>query len=110
MIPLSTSMRPSKLEDFKGQRKFLYPGSLLYNSIKNGNFEAAIFYGPPGTGKTTLARIIANEMNAVFKELNATVDGTKEGLSPPSGSRPHLSLYVPASRRNSPILPRDCGP
>ncbi len=78
MIPLSTSMRPSKLEDFKGQRKFLYPGSLLYNSIKNGNFEAAIFYGPPGTGKTTLARIIANEMNAVFKELNATVDGTKE--------------------------------
>ena len=71
-------MRPKKLEEFRGQEHFLYPGSLLYNAIKNKTFESAIFYGPSGTGKTTLARIIASEMDAEFCELNASVTGTKE--------------------------------
>ena len=78
MIPLSTRMRPQKLEEFVGQEHFLYPGSLFYNSIKNRTFESAIFFGPSGTGKTTLARIIAKEMDAGFYELNASVTGTKE--------------------------------
>ncbi len=78
MIPLSTRMRPETLEEFVGQEHFLYPGSLLYNAIKNKTFDSAIFYGPSGTGKTTLARIIALEMDANFHELNASVTGTKE--------------------------------
>ncbi len=78
MIPLSTAMRPKRLEEFKGQEHFLYPGSLLYNAIKNKTFESGIFYGPSGTGKTTLARIIASEMDAQFCEINASVTGTKE--------------------------------
>ena len=78
MTPLSTRMRPVRLEDFYGQRHFLAPGSLLYNSIKNKTFESAIFFGPSGTGKTTLARIIVAEMGAQFYELNATTCGTKE--------------------------------
>lgn len=71
-------MRPGKLFDFYGQRHFFYPGSLLYNSIKSGSFESAIFFGPSGTGKTTLARIIVNELGAQFYELNASVSGVKE--------------------------------
>ena len=78
MIPLSTAMRPKRLEDFRGQEHFLYRGSLLYNSIKNRTFESGIFYGPSGTGKTTLARIIASEMDAQFCEINASMAGTKE--------------------------------
>lgn len=58
MIPLSTRMRPSKLQDFVGQTHFMFEGSLFYNSIKNKTFDSAIFFGPSGTGKTTLARII----------------------------------------------------
>lgn len=78
MIPLSTRMRPRRLEEFVGQEHFMYEGSLFYNSIKNKSFDSAIFYGPSGTGKTTLARIIANEMDGDFKEINASTTGTKE--------------------------------
>ena len=78
MIPLSTRMRPDTLENFVGQEHFMYEGSLFYNSIKNKTFDSAIFFGPSGTGKTTLARIIAREMDGDFHELNASVTGTKE--------------------------------
>ena len=71
-------MRPSRLEDFVGQEHFMYPGSLFYNSIKNKTFDSAIFFGPSGTGKTTLARIIAREMDGKFYEINASTTGTKE--------------------------------
>lgn len=78
MIPLSTKMRPSKLGEFVGQTHFMFEGSLFYNSIKNKTFDSAIFYGPSGTGKTTLARIIAGEIDSNFVEINASTTGTKE--------------------------------
>lgn len=78
MIPLSTRMRPADLDGFFGQDHFMYQGSLLYNAIKKKTFDSAIFFGPSGTGKTTLARIIAKEMDSEFHELNASTCGTKE--------------------------------
>ncbi|MEA4922796.1 MAG: replication-associated recombination protein A [Eubacteriaceae bacterium] len=78
MIPLSTRMRPKALEEFVGQEHFIYPGSLLWNAIKNKTFDSAIFFGPSGTGKTTLARIVAKEMDAGFVEINASSTGTKD--------------------------------
>lgn len=78
MPSLSNRIRPQNIDEFVGQGHFLYKGSLLYNSIKNKTFDNAIFFGPSGTGKTTLARIIAREMDSDFVEINATNTGTKE--------------------------------
>ena len=78
MIPLSTRMRPDNIDEFVGQRHFMYKESLLYNAINNKTFDSAIFYGPSGTGKTTLARLIARGMDADFYELNASSTGIKE--------------------------------
>lgn len=40
-----------------------------------GEVESCIFYGPPGTGKTTLANIIAKNLNGNFRKLNAVSSG-----------------------------------
>ena len=54
MIPLSTRMRPETIDEFVGQRHFMYKGSLLYNAIKNKTFDSAIFYGPRNGAKQPL--------------------------------------------------------
>jgi putative ATPase len=73
--PLAEQMRPTKLSEVTGQEHILGPGKLLDQLVKAGKPFSLIFWGPPGSGKTTLARIIANEMNADFVELSAVTSG-----------------------------------
>lgn len=51
---------------------------MLYRAIKGDRLSSVIFYGPPGTGKTTLARIISQETQYRFIQLNAVTAGVKE--------------------------------
>lgn len=69
--PLAEKMRPTKLDEVVGQDHVLAEGKLLRQLVANKQPFSLIFWGPPGTGKTTLARIIANEMEADFVELSA---------------------------------------
>ena len=77
-IPLAERVRPKTLEQFVGQEEILSKGKPLYQMIKSGNLSSIILWGPPGTGKTTLAKIIAKEIDADFYELNAISSGVKE--------------------------------
>lgn len=77
-VPLAHLVRPSRLEDFAGQRHLVGEGKLLYRLIKSDMLTSAIFYGPPGTGKTTLASIIAAESSFPFRQLSAVSAGVKE--------------------------------
>jgi putative ATPase len=71
-------MRPDSLEDFAGQQHIIGRNRMLYRAIKGDRLSSVIFYGPPGTGKTTLARIISQETQYRFIQLNAVTAGVKE--------------------------------
>lgn len=68
-------MRPQKLSGVVGQDQVVGQGRLLDRLVKAGRPFSLIFWGPPGSGKTTLARIIANEMQADFIEISAVNAG-----------------------------------
>lgn len=77
-IPLAERMRPKSLGEVIGQGQLLGDGELLRRIVAQGEPVSLIFWGPPGTGKTTLARIIAREVNAEFIELSAVTSGKKD--------------------------------
>lgn len=68
-------MRPQKLGEVVGQDQIVGPDKLLNKLVAAGKPFSLIFWGPPGSGKTTLARILANELDADFIEMSAVTSG-----------------------------------
>ncbi|MDD4646345.1 MAG: replication-associated recombination protein A [Bacteroidales bacterium] len=77
-IPLAERMRPQKLEDYVGQEHLVGKSSVLRNVIDTGLLPSFILWGPPGVGKTTLAHIIARQLNRPFHILSAINSGVKD--------------------------------
>src|SRR3990167_8105376 len=63
---VSLSLRPSKLDEFIGQKDLVENLRVSLKAAKQRGepIEHMLFSGPPGLGKTSLSYIIANEMNA----------------------------------------------
>jgi putative ATPase len=78
MPPLAEILRPQSLEEFLGQEHLVGDGAILRKVIDSGNIPSMIFWGPPGVGKTTLANIIATQLNKPFFTLSAVSSGVKE--------------------------------
>ena len=76
--PLAERMRPIDLEHFVGQEHLTGKGKILRRVIAQRHCPSLIFWGPPGTGKTTLAHIIAKNMDMPFRTLSAVDAGVKQ--------------------------------
>lgn len=68
-IKIENHLRPQLLEDYIGQEKAKETLKIYIEAAKARGeaLDHVLFYGPPGLGKTTLAGIIASEMNVNLK-------------------------------------------
>jgi putative ATPase len=86
--PLADRLRPQVLADVIGQRQILGPEAPLTVMLKANALGSIILWGPPGVGKTTIARLLAKEIDLKFEQISAIFSGVPElrkGL--PSGEK-----------------------
>ena len=107
MLPLAERLRPKTLDEYIGQKHLVGQGAILRQMIESGNIASFILWGPPGVGKTTLARIIAHQLQRPFYTLSAVTSGVKEVRDVIDKAKRTASinsgLFAPADGR-SPIL------
>ena len=86
------SLRPEKFADYVGQPETVETLEIAIKAAKKRNepLDHILFYGPPGLGKTTMAHIIANEMEsnitvtsgpALEKGLEGALKEATEGMA-----------------------------
>ena len=91
-VKIEGSLRPQTLKDYIEQKKAKEILRVYIEAARqrNDTLDHVLFYGPPGLGKTTLAGIIANEMEVHLKvtsgpaiekpgEIAAILNGLQEG-------------------------------
>ena len=105
-LPLAERLRPKTLNEYIGQRHLVGEGAVLRQMIESGTLSSFILWGPPGVGKTTLAKIIAHDLERPFytlvtsgvKEVREVIDKAKRSAVINSG------LFAAQTDQRSPIL------
>lgn len=71
------SFRPDTLDGYIGNEHIIEKVKIF---IENGDVPHLLFYGPAGTGKTTLAKIIANSVDADLMYINASDENSVDAV------------------------------
>ena len=77
-IPLAERLRPKTIDEYIGQEHLVGPNGVFRKFFETGNVPSFILGGPPGVGKTTLAKIVATQLERPFFTLSAVTSGVKE--------------------------------
>jgi putative ATPase len=85
-------MRPRTFEEFVGQEHLVGEQGPLRRSVSRGHLTSLLLWGPPGTGKTTLARILADAIEAEFITISAVMSGVAEVRVAIAGAQERLAL------------------
>ncbi len=74
-VQFEETLRPNKFDDYIGQEKTKRNLEIFIEAarMRGDALDHVLFYGPPGLGKTTLANIIAGEMDANIKSTSGPV-------------------------------------
>lgn len=78
MKPLAERLRPTTLDNYIGQQHLVGEGRVIRQMLASGHVSSFILWGPPGVGKTTLAQIIAHQLETPFYTLSAVNCGVKD--------------------------------
>jgi putative ATPase len=73
ITPLASLLRPEELDDLVGQQHIIGPGRAIRKFIEAGRLPSILLWWPPGCGKTSLARVIANSLDAEFFHLSGVL-------------------------------------
>ena len=76
--PLPERLRPRRLADVVGQEHLTGPDGALGRMVAAGEPQSMVFWGPPGSGKTTVARLLADELDVAFHQVSAIFSGVAE--------------------------------
>ena len=76
--PLAERLRPQRLDDYIGQEHLVGEKGVFRKFFETGNVPSFILWGPPGVGKTTLAKIVASQLDRPFFTLSAVTSGVKD--------------------------------
>ncbi len=78
VLPLASRMRPRTLDEYVGQQHLLAEGMPVRKAIEEGKLGSVVLWAPPGCGKTTLAHIVARQMDAAFIVRSAVTAGVAD--------------------------------
>ena len=78
MKPLAEQLRPQNLHQYLGQEHLIGQNGALRRSLDIGRLPSIVLWGPPGVGKTTLALLLAKELEAPLYQLSAVSAGVKD--------------------------------
>ena len=101
---IEASIRPQKLAEYLGQEPVKEQMSLFIEATRrrNESLDHVLIFGPPGLGKTTLANVIANELNVSMRQTSGPVIEKAGDLAALlTNLQPHDVLFIDEIHRLS---------